>query len=157
MIPAFFNTEYLNFKLTFKIIILFYFKSIIFFNYILLPITFNFFLSFKKVTINNSFCLYFEAKIVEYLTFFIVLYYSSFLYFQVFAIVFLLYNYFATPKLIKKFRKLFYYFFLVLIFFIYSLELFIQITIFLIFILIYELIILFFILKYSFFNYRQRK
>ena len=31
-----------------------------------IAISFNFFLSFKKVTVNNSFCLYFEAKIIEY-------------------------------------------------------------------------------------------
>lgn len=157
MVPAFFDTEYLNFKFTFKVILLFYFKSIVFFNYILLPITFNFFLSFKKVTINNSFCLYFEAKIIEYLKFFTVLYYNSLLYFQFFAIIFLFYNYFATPTIIKKFRKLFYYFFLIFIFFIYSIELFIQITIVIIFILAYEFIIIFFILKYSYLLYRQRK
>lgn len=157
LIPAFFNTEYLNFKFTFKIVLLFYFKSVVFFNYVLLPITFNFFLSFKKVTINNSFCLYFEAKILEYLEFFIILYCNSLLYFQIFALIFLLYNYFATPTIIKKFRKLFYYFFLILIFFIYSMELFVQITLILIFILIYECIILFFILKYTYLCYRQRK
>ena len=157
LIPAFFDLEYLNFKFIFKVIIVFYFKSIVFFNYILLPITFNFFLNFNKITIHNSFCLYFEAKILEYLNFFTILYYNSLLYFQFFAVIFLLYNYFATPTIIKKFRKLFYYFFLILIFCIYPIELFIQITIVIIFILIYEFIILFVILKYNFLCYRQRK
>ena len=150
MVPAFFDTEYLNFKFIFKVILLFYFKSIVFFNYILLPITFHFFLSFKKVTINNSFCLYFEAKIIEYLKFFIVLYYNSLLYFQFFAIIFLFFNYFATPTIIKKFRKIFYYFFLILLFFIYPVELFVQITIIIIFVLAYEFIIIVFILKYNY-------
>ena len=155
--PAFFNTEYSNIKFIFKVVVLFYLKSVLFFKYLLLPISFNFFLSFKKVTVNNSFCLYFEAKIIEYLKFFIVLYYNSGLYFQIFAIVFLLFHYFNTPITIKKYRKLLYYFFLLLGFFVCSMELFIQISIILFFIVFYEILVLFLILKHSFYFYRQRK
>lgn len=155
--PALFDKEYLSVRLAFKTIMLFYLESVVFFKYILLPVSFNFFLSFKKVTINNSFCLYFEAKIIEYFKFFIVLYHNNGLYFQIFAVVFLLFNYLNTPISIKKSRKLFYYFFLALVFFICSTELLIQISVLLFFMLFYELIILFLILRYSFSFYRQRK
>jgi sec-independent protein translocase protein TatC len=155
--PALFDKEYLTVRFFLKTLALFYLGSVIFFKYILLPVSFRFFLSFKKVTINNSFCLYFEAKITEYFKFFIVLYRNNGLYFQIFAFVFLSFNYFNTPVNIKKSRKLFYYFFLLLVFFICSAELLIQISIILFFMLFYELIIIFLILKYSFYFYRQRK
>jgi Sec-independent protein secretion pathway component TatC len=155
--PAFFDTEYLSVRFIFKVTILFYLKSVVFFKCLLLPVSFNFFLSFKKITINNSFCLYFEAKIVEYFNFFIVLYYNNWLYFQIFAIVFLLFNYFNTPIIIKKSRKLCYYFFLLLVFLMCPTELFVQISIILFFVTFYELLLLFLILKYSFSFYRQRK
>lgn len=157
LIPAFFDAEYLNVRLIFKTTVLFYLESIIFFKYILLPVSFSFLLSFKKVTINNSFCLHFEGKIVEYFKFFTLLYQNNGLYFQICALIFLLFHHFSTPVIIKKFRKLLYYFFLLLVFFLCSTELFIQIGLSLFFVLFYEFIIIFLVLKHSFYFYRQRK
>lgn len=157
LVPAFFDAEYLNVRLIFKTIVLFYLESVIFFRYMLLPVSFNFFLSFKKVTINNSFCLHFEAKILEYFKFFILLYQNNGLYFQICALVFLLFHHFSTPIIIKKFRKLLYYFFLLLVFSLCSTELFMQMSVVLFFLLFYEFIIMFLLLKHSFYFYRQRK
>ena len=143
--PAFFKTEYFRLKIFLKLLFIIYFISFFFYYYILLPITINFFIEFQKLTIY----LHFEAKIIEYLDFLIFLYYGFLFYLQFIAFLFLLINHFITPKLIKKFRKLFYYLFLILIILIYPPEILIQININIFIIVFYELIILFFLLKFK--------
>lgn len=152
LIPAFFKTEYFRLKIVFKTIFTTYLLSIYFFYYILLPATLNFFMGFQSLLINNSFYLHFEAKIIEYLKFFLLLYQGCILYLQFFACFFLVFNYFITKQAVKKLRKLFYYLFLILISVICPPELLVQIYIYLLIISVYELIVLLFLLKLKCFH-----
>lgn len=143
--PAFFKTEYFHLKTFLRLFFITYFVSFIFYYYILLPITINFFIEFQKLTIY----LHFEARIIEYLDFLIFLYYGCLFYLQFIAFFFLIINYFITLKLIKKFRKLFYYLFLILTTLICPPEILIQININIFVIVSYEFIILLFLLKFK--------
>lgn len=74
LVPAFFKSEYFRLQIIFRTLLITYFTSMYFFYYIVLPITLNFFMGFQKLTPDNSFYLHFEAKIIEYLKFFLFLY-----------------------------------------------------------------------------------
>lgn len=112
--PSLFNSEYFYLNFICKIIISIWVFSLILLNYILVPLTWNFFLSFQNLTKAYSFNLHFEAKLDEYLNFYIELYYFSVLYCQVFTILFLFLLYTNTNiKIIRKFRKLNYYLFVI--------------------------------------------
>lgn len=156
LIPAFFKTEYVRLKIVFETLVVSYFTSIFFFYYILLPITLNFFIGFQNLAINGLFYLHFEAKITEYLNFFLFLYYKCLLYLQFFAFLFLIFNYFITIQIIKRFRKLFYYLFLILITLICPPEFLTQIYTGLFIIILYELVVFFFLLKLKCSYYLQR-
>jgi sec-independent protein translocase protein TatC len=143
LVPAFFKTEYFRLKTFLKWLLSIYFVSFFFFFYLILPITINFFIEFQKLTIY----LHFEAKIIEYLNFLMFLYYGCLFYLQFVTFLFLIIDFFITPRIIKGFRKLFYYLFLILTTLICPPEILIQITINLFIIIFYELIILFFLLK----------
>ena len=143
LVPAFFKTEYFRLKTFLKWLLSIYFVSFFFFFYLILPITINFFIEFQKLTIY----LHFEAKIIEYLNFLMFLYYGCLFYLQFVTFLFLIIDFFITPIIIKRFRKLFYYLFLILTTLICPPEIVIQITINLFIIIFYELIILFFLLK----------
>jgi len=147
LIPAFFKIEYFRLKVFLKTVVVTYLISIYFFYYLLLPTTLNFFIGFQNLIITNSFYIHLEAKIIEYLNFFLLLYQGCLLYLQLVAFLFLMFNYFITKQAIKKLRKLFYYFFLILITIIFPPELLIQIYISLFIITIYELVVLSFLLK----------
>lgn len=101
--------EYRYLKLLFYSGLFFWFFSFILFNQLLLPISWNFFLSFQMLT---SFSLYFEAKLNEYLNFYIFFYYICTFYCQIFIIIVFFIDYINTNlDLIKKSRKFFYYIF----------------------------------------------
>jgi len=145
LVPAFFRTEFFRLKMFLKLLTIIYFVSFFFYYYILLPTTINFFIKFQKLTIY----LHFEAKIIEYLDFFILIYYGCLFYLQFTAFFFLIINYFITLKLIKKFRKFFYYLFLILTTLICPPEILMQINVNIFIITFYEFIILFFLLKFK--------
>jgi sec-independent protein translocase protein TatC len=107
--PGLYYSEYKLLKNFFLISLLLFFLSIFILNTAILPACWNFFLSFQKTIINNSVNLYFEAKINEYLKFYINLYFMCNLSCQMFMsiILFLIYIK-GDSKLIKKFRKIFY-------------------------------------------------
>ena len=82
-------------------------------NFWLIPIFWDFFLSFQNVN-SYSLNLHFEAKLSEYIDFYINIYYISFLYLQFFISIFLLiYNTIYSIELIKKLRKIFYFIFVI--------------------------------------------
>jgi len=88
---------------------LLFFLSICMLNSAILPACWDFFLSFQKTIINNSVSLYFEAKINEYLKFYINLYFMCNLSCQMFMTIILFLIYIKSDlKLIKKCRKIFY-------------------------------------------------
>lgn len=104
--------EYRYLKLVFFSSIFFWFFSLIIFNKILFPISLNFFLSFQLSTILKSLNLHFEAKLNEYLNFYIMFYYICTFYCQIFVIIVFFFDYInKNLKLIKQFRKVFYYLF----------------------------------------------
>jgi sec-independent protein translocase protein TatC len=109
-------------------------------TYLLIPITWYFFLSFQNLNLKHSFNLHFEAKLKEYLNFYISSYFLYLFYFQffIFLILFLNYTNFNIKK-IKKFRKFNYYCLVVLSTAISPPEVLSQLYVGLFIILVYEL------------------
>lgn len=136
----YFEYYYLNF-LIFLFVSTWYF-FIILFVYLLVPASVNFFLSFES---SNA---YFEARINEYIVFYLSLYYLCFFYFQFFVVFF----YFSAKDIsiynAKKFRKFYYYYFLMLSIIISPPDSFSQFIAFCIAVAIYEFLIISFIVKF---------
>jgi sec-independent protein translocase protein TatC len=109
-----YRDEYKYLVFIFKTSVLIYFFSIIVFNKVLFPFSWNFFLSFQNFDILKSIMLHFEAKLSEYLTFYITFYYICILYFQIFVFLILVFDYLKNEIIIiKRFRKFLYYFFVI--------------------------------------------
>ena len=145
---AFFYSEYLYFKSIIKFVFFIWILLGIFNTYFLVPFTWSFFLSFQNITLSTSFMLYFEIKLKEYLLFYISFYYICEFYFQLFLFYWIILDYTKSNlKIIKKFRKIYYYCFIILSTMITPPDFFSQILISLVFILAYEFLILFFSLK----------
>lgn len=146
--PAFFFKEYKYFIFVFYFIIFFWLFSLFLSNYVLIPFIWNFFLSFQMFSIGQFF--YFEAKLLEYFNFCIFIYYFCLVYCQVFSFFFLFFIDVYSKKIyIKKFRKIYYYCFVILATLISPPEVYSQILIGLILIFFYELVILFFMYNLS--------
>jgi sec-independent protein translocase protein TatC len=138
--------EYYYLKFLLKIVLAIWVLSILMSKYILIPTMWDFFFNFK----NSSFIhFHFEAKLNEYLDFYMGLYYLFIGYCQVFTLLFI---YFFSIKnnilLIKKSRKLFYYFFVLFSTFVSPPEVFSQLVLSFILIFFFELFIFFFIFKF---------
>jgi len=109
--PATFKFEYFYLikMLQITLSLWFFFAAMI--NFFLVPVTWNFFLSFSGLASVN---LYFEARLSEYLSFYINLYYLCIFYLQVFIVLFFFFSYNKMDeRFIRKYRKLYYYFFVV--------------------------------------------
>jgi sec-independent protein translocase protein TatC len=88
----------------------FWFLSALLSSYIIIPYSWNFFLSFQ---FQEGF--YFEARINDYFKFYIHAYALCLIYFQMFIILFIfLVDVSQNYYYIKKYRKLYYYIFLIL-------------------------------------------
>lgn len=147
--PALFYTEYFYVKFLFKILISVWYLSVLIANYLLIPLTWDFFLSFQYAMKDYFFDLHFEAKLSEYLNFYVSLCYISIFYFLTFTILLLCFNYFNSSfKSIKNFRKLYYYFFVVFSTLISPPDVFSQVIISLLTVIIYEVITFFLIFKF---------
>ena len=108
---ALFFIEYLYLFYVLKIIIIIWFLSIFFSKYILIPMMWKFFVNFQNISFIN---IYFEAKLSEYVDFYIKFYYIFVFYCQILTLLYFFFNYInMNILLIKKFRKLYYYFFLI--------------------------------------------
>lgn len=107
MTPAFYKKEYSFFYLILKIFILTWILSFFISNCYLIPLTWDFFFSFYKLNAVKSTNLHFEAKLIEFIDFYIQLYYIYVIYFQTFTILVLYLN-FTKLKIIKKIRKFYY-------------------------------------------------
>nr|WAK85028.1 SecY-independent transporter protein [Amicula sp. isolate GU52X-4 cfCalB7] len=144
--PALFKLEHFYLFLSLRTSLIVWFIIIFFFNYALIPLTWNFFLSFQFFT--NFIDLYFEAKLIEYLDFYILLYYLAIFYGEITITLFFLFYFInSNTKFIKKYRKLYYYFFILFSTLISPPDIFSQITISLIIIIFYELLNFFFLIK----------
>jgi sec-independent protein translocase protein TatC len=108
---ALFKKEYNFFKLIFKTIIFIWILSASISHYVLIPLTWNFFLSFQDlIVISDSFSIHFEAKIIEYFYFYIYLYYICGVYFQIITLFFFTLNYInISMQSVRKYRKLYFF------------------------------------------------
>jgi Sec-independent protein secretion pathway component TatC len=143
---ALFKKEYILLKIIFKNIVLIWMLSSFISHYIIIPGTWNFFLSFQDLIIKtDSFSIHFEAKIMEYLYFYIYLYYICCIYFQVVTLFFFFLNYInISLKSVKKYRKL-YFFGFVIFSTLLSPDVISQILVSFILIVVYEIFIIFII------------
>lgn len=113
--PAFFRLEHTYLRSIARVVLLLWCISTVTLNTILVPITWDFFLSFRPIEhFAGSLDFHFEAKLSENIDFYIFLYYTSLVYLQGFALLVSLFG-FVNNKIcnIKKFRKIFYYFLVV--------------------------------------------
>jgi sec-independent protein translocase protein TatC len=142
-----YRTEYLFFKYLFFICMLLAILCWKFFNKILIPIISHFFLSFHE-NATQSINFYFEAKIYDYLKFFTEIYFDCFFSFQLSVFLILFANFISNNlKILKSIRKFFYLSILLLSTLMTPPDVFSQILLFLLFILGFETLIFFNILK----------
>ena len=87
-----------------------FFLSTVLFKKFLFPFSWNFFLSFKHFVVLKSLTLHFEAKLLDYVMFFMKLYFSCIIYFQFFLFPIFLFTYFGGElNVYQFFRKFLYY------------------------------------------------
>lgn len=132
--------EYKNLTFIFKILLLFWIFFVIFFNYVILPLIWNFFLSFQMEL--NSISLVFEAKLKEYVDFYIKIFHLCFLNFQFLIFIFLFFDLFIhNLEIIKNFRRLYYFIFIIFSTFLTPPDVFSQLAVSFLLIFFYELFI----------------
>ena len=103
--------EYERLRFAFKIYVFSWMCSVVLLNKIIIPVSWDFFLSFQE---SNGVTFFFEAKILEYLNYFTSLYYVCFLNCQLLGVItMLLDSYSKNISRIKQFRKLFYIIFVI--------------------------------------------
>lgn len=110
--PALFKTEFKRLKVLLIFLFLIWLISGLLAHFMVIPVSWNFFLSFQNLILDESFNLYFEAKLSEYFYFYTSFYYICSFYFQSFFLLFYFLTY--TNVSIKKFRKLYYFGFVLL-------------------------------------------
>jgi sec-independent protein translocase protein TatC len=114
-IPALFKLEYKYSSFIIQIVFITWMFSLLIANYYLIPISWDFFLSFQNFIADKSFNIHFEAKLSEYFYFYISFYYVCWFYFQFSLLIFLILHYInQNINNIKKFRKLYYFSFVIL-------------------------------------------
>lgn len=113
--PALFYTEYLFCKVGIKGVTTMLTVSIVLSTYLLIPITWHFFLSFQNVSLKHSLNLHFEARLKEYLYFYMSYYFICMFYFQFFTfLLFFLNSANFNVKNLKELRRFNYYCFILL-------------------------------------------
>ena len=146
--PGLYTFEYKNLKLIFILAVFFWGFSIIILNKLLLPLSWRFFLSFQETITNQIFSLYFEAKINEYLNFYVTLYYVCNFNCQIFILLYIFFDLLnGDLNFIKKYRKIFFFLCLLSATFITPPDIVSQLSFSLCLIIIYEVIIVSIILK----------
>lgn len=112
--PGLTKIEYKYLRVIFCISGVLFFLSVVVFNKLLFPFSWNFFLSFKDFDILKSLILHFEAKLIEFMKFYTTFYYFCVLYFQFFIVPILFLNHLAEKlELYSYFRKFLYFAFVV--------------------------------------------
>jgi sec-independent protein translocase protein TatC len=151
--PGLYYFEYKNVTSLFSLSFLFWIISIIILNLMILPFSWQFFLSFQNSINHPTLNFYFEAKINEYFNFYTTIYYICSVNFQIFVLLFVFLDYIkGNLLLIKTFRKLIYFAFFLIATVITPPDIFSQLFIGLSTIIIYETIIISTILKINLFN-----
>lgn len=148
--PSLYKFEYNNLYFFIRISFFMFSVSIVVLNVFLLPLSWNFFLNFQKNDL-NLIPVFFEAKISEYLIYYINLYSLCLLNGQ-FSLCMLVYinSFSKTVVEIKKLRKIFYFLFFVLSTLVTPPDVISQLCLSFFLIFIYETIIFFkFIVRFS--------
>lgn len=137
-----YKTELLQFKFIFKTFLFTWLLSALICYTFLIPTSWAFFLSFQQNSIQQQpISLFFEAKLLNFVKYFIQFYNLCFFNCQfLMCLTILLNNYIKTHTQLKFFRKIFYLNFLLFSTIITSPDVFSQITITFFLILIYEII-----------------
>jgi sec-independent protein translocase protein TatC len=149
--PALFRTEYDILKQPVFICLGLFVTSILAFNTLLLPVIWSFFLSFMNYH-GNSINVFFEAKIIEYFSFYTTTYFVVVLIGQLFGVVLFALNVVKNKhKFIIVTRKVFYVFFLLLSAAITPPDVFSLLVTVLCFVLLYECFILLVFFKSKYF------
>ena len=147
-IPALFKKEYAYLKAIIKVIFVSWLFSMIVSNYYIIPFSWDFFLSFQNLITDKSFNLHFEAKLSEYFAFYTSFYYICFFYFQFSVLIFFCFQYFNKDlKNIKKFRKLYYFIFVLSATFLCP-DFLTQLLLSIVLIFVYEFLLLLFLFNY---------
>jgi len=147
--PALLPKEYFYMSYTLKVVSLVWCFSLITAHFILIPLTWKFFLSFQVVSNSYFPSLYFEAKLSEYLRFYIALCYLCIFYLQLLAMLLLLLSRFVISlKPIKNYRKLVYYTFVAFSTVISPPDLASQLVLSSLLILVYELLVFLFLIRF---------
>ena len=138
-----YQSEYIQFQSAFKVFIVTWLLSLILLKEVVVPFSWSFFLSFQHTSeVSQPVSFFFEARISEYLIYFKNLYYVCLINCQVFALLtFLLKNISDTSGTIKTFRKLFYFVFIIFSTLTTPPDIFSQVFMSCILIMIYELLI----------------
>jgi sec-independent protein translocase protein TatC len=141
--PSLYKFEYNNLYFFIRISFFIFLVSIVVLNVFLMPLSWNFFLKFQNNDF-NSIPFFFEAKVSEYLIYYINLYSLCLLNCQ-FSLFMLIYiNRFSTNVIeIKKLRKIFYFLFFVISTLVTPPDVISQLCFSFILIFIYEIIIFF--------------
>ena len=137
--PALFYKEFSVFRSFLLGVIFVLLITFNFINFLLVPLFWNFFLSFQTLPNEYSVSLHFEARLSEYLNFYIYMYYLTLFYFQFFIILFFLfYDIIYSIALIKKLRNIYYYILIIVSTFLAPPDVFSQLFLSFITILVYE-------------------
>lgn len=119
------------------------------------PTSWDFFFKYQKFLFFQSLTFYFEAKLCEYLIFYKSIYHLCTITYQIIILFWVLLDLFKTNMLvIKSFRKTFYFIFFLFATFVTPPEVFYQLIISICIIIVYELIIMYIILKTEFSIFR---
>jgi sec-independent protein translocase protein TatC len=146
--PAMFKSEYCFLFTFFKVSTTVWLFSAMVANFLLIPITWDFFFSFQKLFSDTFVNLHFEAKLTEYLDFYILIYYLSLMYFQIFTVFFFFFNYMSNKiKIIQQCRKIYYYFFIIFSTFISPPDLISQFFVSFVIIFFYEILVFIVVIK----------
>ena len=146
--PGLYDFEYKKIKSILLIFICFWLIGFMILNFLILPRTCEFFMSFQDNVNNQAINLYFEAKIVEYVNFYVNVYFICVLNCQLFCFLYLFLEVLPNKlKFVKKFRKFSYLIFFIIATFITPPDVISQVIIAMSFIMIYEIIIVSVIFK----------
>lgn len=114
LVPALSNNEYTLLKTILQTTFLLAVVASITAILIIIPLTWDFFIGFQDKLLRKPFNIYFEAKLSDYIFFYTTTYTFFNIYIQVFIIPFCFFNsYFFNLTKIKKFRKLYYFSFII--------------------------------------------
>lgn len=145
--PALYFREYKTYFTFIKLSCIFWVISWILLSCFIVPITWFFFSNFQNLVSSKFINIHFEAKLNEYFDFYFSMYYICVFYCQIFATLIFLFSLNFNLKSIKKFRKLYYFIFVILSTLISPPDIFSQIGFSLSMVVSYEFLVINFILK----------